>query len=179
MTKMKKLLAVVLVCAIMAVCGASAFADISPRTWTIYSRLSNTFATNAAGDFQYMNLYPSSSGSITSSSVPVSVWSRGSDEDQMWYFSSDGTPCEFRCTPTGVDGTVYSLNIYRGSSPYQCTVYPSNGNAYNDKTFCYDVGIVSVGFSGLCLYAPGANAKLSWQYVSPYTDTHARWYTAG
>ena len=48
MTKMKKLLAVVLVCAIMAVCGASAFADISPRTWTIYSRLSNTFATQIA-----------------------------------------------------------------------------------------------------------------------------------
>ena len=43
MTKMKKLLAVVLVCAIMAVCGASAFADwtIVPDTGNIRRILQN------------------------------------------------------------------------------------------------------------------------------------------
>ncbi|MFR8255842.1 MAG: hypothetical protein ACLVAA_05350 [Ruthenibacterium sp.] len=59
MTKMKKLLAVVLVCAIMAVCGASAFAD-----WTIVPDTGNSI--------NYLNIYGNTGSALQGR--PLTLW---------------------------------------------------------------------------------------------------------
>ncbi|MEE0680375.1 MAG: hypothetical protein U0N53_09990 [Ruthenibacterium sp.] len=177
MTKMKKLLAVVLVCAIMAVCGASAFADISSSSHTIHTRLRNFQLSQSAGTDQFLNLYRSSTGNITTPSVPVSVWSRGSDEDQIWHYSAGYT--EVVCNVRGPGNSIYSLNIYRGSNPYQCTVINSSGNLESDKIFTVDVGIVPRDYPSYALYAPSANSKVYWRAnTSPYSEPLARWASA-
>lgn len=170
---MKKLLAVVLVCAIMAVCGASAFAETN-RSFQYYSGFVNSKATNmAGGERQFLNIYRSYSGNLQGTES-VSVWSKGSESDQYWNYNFGST--EIVANVHGPNGELYSLNIYRVGFPYQCTVYPSSQNAAQDKTFevFLNPGITS-SYHNVALRAVGAYAKVVWDNTDVYTDDWAKW----
>lgn len=121
MTKMKKLLAVVLVCAIMAVCGASAFADSGTYSQSFYY-----ISYNGLGG--YMNVYTEGT---PYPGVLIKTWPTNTDNDQIWDRYTENNDYHY-FTLRARANNAYAINRHSGTG--NTILWPIEGG-FSDSLF--------------------------------------------